>query len=353
MKRFLLIILCFPLLSFAQSSTDGLYIQPWEICEEWFKEHLNELTQDFQSQDSLEALLQEWELFCDPNTASIRQRLLGELEFKGSTEPNTDLSNFTQSHLQFVRNPQWAGPLVEAHWLYCRNKAEKLLKRDNWSLKDKFLLEVLAAKNQHQVLERIYERDYKDLDLSKNMRESMDEDISEVLNLSLGYNRLQFNRVLEQELTAANGLWLAVDFNNRNNLFAFSISFNVTEEKAYLRLLEEGQVRTSDLELLFMGDINYGRTIWAGRRHALKLMVGIGMANFSTDLRTQTEEGETISIGISSYHFNTGLDYSWRFYGGHEIGLRPLVAFSNFNRDEDLRGNLAGSILQMSLYYRF
>ncbi len=354
MRRFLLILLLLPALAISQSNTsDKLFIEPWELCEEWLKEHIQELTQDFSSQDSLEALLQEWELFCEPNLASIRQRLLGELEFNGATEAQSDLSVFARSQLQFLRDPTWQGPLQEAHWVYSRVKAENLLERQPWKPVDKLLLEFLAAKSHHEALDLFYQREYKDVELSRKMRESMNEDINEVLNLSLGYNRLQFNQLLESELAAANGLWLAMDINDQKNLFSISISFNITEEKSYLRLLEDGQVRTSDLEMLFMGDINYGRTIWSGRRHALKLMVGIGMVNFGTDLSTQTEEGETISIGISSYHFNTGFDYSWRVYGSHEIGLRPLIAFTNFNRDEDLRGNLAGSILQMSLYYRF
>lgn len=353
MKYFLVLFLIIPLFGQAQNNSDDLFIQPWELCQEWLKENIEVLCQEFPNQESLEAVLYQWELVCDPNLASIRHRLLGDLIYKGGLDPAVPLKEFSSQHLNFLFAQNSYDPLQVLHWQYCHDQAQKLLELDRWSLRDRFILELIAADDHHEAIDLFYQKEYQELEEVKQNRPKLEEEVYEVINFSIGYNRLQFNEVLETELRAANGIWMALDLKNSKNLFALSVSFNYSEQKSYLRMVQEGNVRTSDLEMLFMGDLNYGRTILAGRRHTLQLLIGIGMADFSTDLRTENADGETILIGISSYHFNLGLNYSWRIYGGHEIGLRPVISFSNFNRDENLRSNLSGSILQSSLYYRF
>lgn len=358
MRKILILLILIPFSSRAQKDYNDLFITVWEQCPHWLEQNIKHLEKDYASQDSLEYWLNTWELFCEPNVGSIGRRLLGDLQFDGKTADSLSLDAFFQAHLDFLNGLEFRDSIFLKQWNFSRIKAEQMLKIDRWSLKDKFLLEHLAAATYHEALDLYYQKEYEGLkkpktENSKRLSTETAFNKDEILKISVGYLHLEFNQQLEQLVNATNGIWLALDFQGSKDLVSLGLGLSFPAETAYLRILGEERVVETDLEELITFDIVYGRKIYGSRRHNWHALVGAGVAHFGTDLSYETEEGENVGIGISSYHLSFGINYLWRVYGGRQIGLRALASFTDFNQDDDLRGNLQGQSLQTTLYYRF
>lgn len=352
-KLLLLICLILSSSSYAQQNFDDLFMDTWEQCPQWIMQNYQHLNREFDSQDSLEYWLDTWELFCEPTVASIRLRLLGDIQFKGLIAEDIDLKAFHKAQIEFVRSKENLSAIFAPLSEYQSKQASKLLETKDWPLREEFLLKSIAAADYDELLDLYYQRRYQKLETVKGLKSGIEESPDELINLAVGFNHLQFNQDLERLLASANGLWLGLEIEDQNNLLSIAMSLNLSQEKAYVRILGADKVERTDLEVLFLLDFNYGRKIWSSRRQQVHLLMGGGIGDFNTDLSYLNSDGERIPIGIGSYHFNTGLNYSWRIYGSYEIGLRALVSFTDYNRDEDLRSSLNGQTLQTCLYYRF
>ncbi len=352
MRKYFFILLLGPCLSWSQSKDQGLFMEIWEQCPQWMEDNLPQLKKDFKSQDSLEYYLELWELYCEPNLASIRQRILGDLQFKGALD-STDLSKFYRAQSEFLKYlSQQRDPYLE-HWAFSRQKALSLLEQKDWPQREAAVLQLIAAKNYQAALDLHYQKKTKDLSDFEKSREDLETNNSEIVNFGLGYNYLMFNQKLLDELGAGHGLWLGVDFEYERNLASIAFAYNRTEKRSYLRILGDESVENTDLENFLQLDFNYGRALFSGRRHKMHIMVGAGLGSFTTDLYYRNVDDERVAVSITSYHFKVGLNYQWRIYGSRHIGLRSLLSMSNFNSDEDLRGDLQGQVLSTTLYYRF
>ncbi|WP_421754234.1 hypothetical protein [Croceimicrobium sp.] len=352
---FTLSFLSLSLPSYGQNhSFSDLFQSVNSICWETEAEIIKAQAAGTLSEKQSDSLINRWELFCGSTEASIRSRLLHDLKYQGKLDTLIPLE-YWRVYFKNLEGDSYLSVDLQKHLEWSKGEAWQLLYSREWPKYERKVLEILAADDMQEVYDQMMRMEtYNDPEFEKLSQLVKDEAQPEDISFGLAYNYFYLNQDLKDNLGALHGASLLLDYQTEKFGFSLQTGFAASEQKAYLRFVEDGNLTESDLEVLFHIEAYLQYAVINSRRSRLRFGAGLGYNSFSTDLSNYDEElDQENPIGIGSFYPSIGLDYSYRLHGTRRLGLAAQYHLTDYNGNDELRSALSGHMLACSLYLSF
>ena len=337
---------------------EDLFIPARESC--WQKDQrLTELISNStreQNQSNLDSLLNYWEKDCESSEVLIRTRLLHELSLGQKLDSTVSLAEFYRiyiNNLKTFKNDK----VFQSYLNYTTNWAEELLEsRENWGKREKLCLEILRSSHYQSAFNKVYRPSTYKVKKGPATAKALAQDKANFSNISItaGYLNNRFTEALGENLEQAHGFIFSFGAASYRHDFGvdFGLSFPMRSDS--LRIDLEGLIQESGINSIIYFGLYHSYELLKAPRTSLAFRSSLGYNLLTTDLDTYDEQNDVdVRFDLGSLSLGLGLEWKVRIYGSRQIGLRGTYNYCNFSRNNELRSNLAGSIISSSIFFRF
>jgi len=345
--------------SFSSSAQlNRLFISIEEQCWENEKQVIKALiNQEFQKAKT-DSLLKVWDDLCGSTEASIRTRILYDLRFNGKLEDPIPMDYWKLYFRLFPTYTYVSSPEQLKFLEWTQARADQFSKSGFLSDRDKIVLQLLAAQSNNGAYEILRNKDNYRRPEFDSLRDYLrNEKLHRAGALGFGYSYYFLSGDLAENLGAMHGFTLNVQLPllSENHRYSLGMDFGLawSEEKAYLRFDNQGEITTTDLETFLNFDLFLQYRFIDARRSKFSIFGGLGVAQFFTDLSYLNAEDVEVSIHLPEVQPMFGLDYRYEVYGKQSIGLKSVFSPLDFSWNDELRSPLAGIMIRNSIYYQF
>jgi hypothetical protein len=303
-------------------------------------------------QTAVPELLSFWYSYCDPTEEMIRLKILSEIASKQPLPKASELQDFYHA---YINRLHFAGNAVkDSLLLFSQQWAQDLENRRQTNRTTAFTLQLLQAKSYKKALKVIYRKEYFSLSGNKELRQKNNL-TNKSLNLQLGLLANQYTGSLNTFINTAPSFLIGAtrSFNTKN---AVGMYFSVTplnfKQNMLIYAFDSLNQTQGDYSLSF--GFQYSHTLWQSNRLAWHLNSWAGFSALDTGLEQEVirDDQETVEpITIGTYDVAGGMEWRFRFYTYHQIGLQLNYHFTNFLLGSKARSNLAGNVLSYGLVF--
>lgn len=337
---------------------EDLFVPARESC--WEKENRisQEIIQNSRQQNLLvlDSLLSYWAEDCENSEVLIRTRILHQLSQGQKLDSNVNLSSFYQvyiNNLSYLRHSDE----YQKYLSYTTDWAQEILnEKANWEPREKLCLDILSRSTYQASLNRIYRRSSQKLQEGKEAEQLLAEDgpYRSTVFFDVAYQNTLFTENLGERLGTAHGLALSLGARFSKHSFGIDFKLCYPSRSDTLRIDLEDLIQESDLNSLMYLGLFYSYEFLQGPRTSLAFRPNIGFSSFGTDLSTYDPENDIETpFALDAFTLGLGLEWKIRIYGNKQIGIRSSYNLLNLSRNNELRSNLNGSLIQSSLFFRF
>jgi|GEM_PF-2430654 len=335
-----------------------LFIPARESC--WQKEQrlptvISQNTRE-QNKARLDSLISYWEKDCESTETLIRTRLLHELSKRQKLDSSISLADFYLAYINNLSYLKHSEPYQNYLDFSTKWAAELLASQVNWGKREKLCLQILSTSHHQAALNKVYRSSTYKVKDGPETGKALAQDVtnSNYVSITAGYTTKLFTQALAENLGQAHGFIFTAGAASYRHDFGvdFSLSFPVRSDS--LRIDLEGAIQKSDINSILYFGLYYSYEFLKAPRTSLAFRTSLGYNILSTDLDTYDEQND-IETGfvLESLSLGLGLEWKVRVYGSRQIGLRASYNYCNFSRNNELRSNLAGSIISSSLFFKF
>tara|TARA_R110002050_G_scaffold143516_2_gene268728 strand:- start:1785 stop:2903 length:1119 start_codon:yes stop_codon:yes gene_type:complete len=356
-KQLLLFILFSSALSAQEKSFSDLFIPARESCnaKDLRIPQLIRSSSRAENLQNLDSLLNYWQNDCGSSEMQTRTQILHELSQGKSLETKTNFSDF---YFEYITNLSYfKGINSHRKYLsYTATWAEELLNSREWPARETFCLKILSTTSYQEAVNIIYRFKSLNLEEGKETEESLSKESSSFFNFDLvfGYANTNYTGAIAENIGTSHGFNISIGSSYLRHNYGFDFIVSFPESSENLRIDLEDVIQESDINSnLYLGGY-YAYEFLKAPRTSLAFRATLGYTILDTDLNTYDAETDTEApFWLESLSLGLGLEWKVRIYGTRQIGIRSSYNYCNFSRNNELRSNLGGSIIQSSLFFQF
>tara|TARA_R110002050_G_scaffold110013_2_gene221916 strand:- start:25086 stop:26162 length:1077 start_codon:yes stop_codon:yes gene_type:complete len=358
MKKLLLLFSLFSSVLGAQEKNfSDLFIPARESCYEK-DQRLPQLISSSsreENRQNLDSLLNYWQKDCGNTELQIRTKILHELSLGKSLDSTASLSEFYS--LYITNLPYYnANSTLRKYLNYTAAWAEEILSSKEWAARESLCLKILSCSRFQKANNLIYRSKTLKLKEGRETEKSLTEQSTSLSDfyIYIAYANTIYTQALAENIGTSHGFAISAGgiYRKHNYGVDFILSFPVSSDS--LRIDLENVIQKSEINSnLYFGGY-YGYEFLKAARTSLAFRTTLGYTILATDLNTYDAETDTESpFGLESLSLGLGLEWKVRIYGTRQIGIRSSYNYCNFSRNNELRSNLSGSIIQTALFFQF
>lgn len=356
-KQILLFILFSSALSAQEKSFSDLFIPARESCnaKDLRIPQLISSSSRAENLQNLDSLLNYWQNDCESSEMQIRTKILHELSQGKSLDSAASLSEFYSLYSTNLSYYNAIGTLRK-YLSYTTAWAAEILAAKKWGARESLCLKILSCTKFQEATNLIYRSKTLELKEGRETEEILSEQITSLSDfyLFLGYANTVYTQALAENIGSSHGFAISAGgaFSRHNYGIDFILTFPLSSDS--LRIDLEGVIQKSDINSnLYIGGY-YAYEFLKAPRTSLAFRTTLGYTMLNTDLNTYNADTDTEDpFWLESLSLGLGLEWKVRVYGTHQVGIRSSYNYCNFSRNNELRSNLRGSIIQTSVFFQF
>ena len=358
MKKLLLIFILFSsTLSAQEKSFSDLFIPARESCYEKDQRIPQLISSNSRAENlqNLDSLLNYWQKDCGNSEMQIRTKILHDLSQGKSLDSAASLSEFYSLYINNLSYYNAIGTL-QKYLSYTTTWAEEILASKKWRARESLCLKILSCNKFQEANNLIYRSKTLKLTEGRDTEKSLSEQSTSLSEyyMFIAYANTIYTEALAEKIGTSHGFAISAGgaYKRHNYGIDFILSFPVRSDS--LRIDLEDVIQKSDINSnLYMGGY-YAYEFLKAPRTSLAFRATLGYTILATDLNTYDADTDTESpFWLESLSLGLGLEWKVRVYGTRQVGIRSSYNYCNFSRNNELRSNLGGAIIQTSLFFQF
>ena len=308
-----------------------------------------------ESNSTLDSLLGYWQQGCESSEVIIRTQILHELNQGIALNSDASLASFYAMYINNLSTYRSADDFQD-YLAFTSTWAQTLLNQKTWDKRENLCLKILSTTRNQAAKNLINKSESLELKEGRETKKELSQSsaFGSNLYLDLGYANTLFTEALEKNIGTAHGFMLNGGISYLRHDFGFDLVVSFPNRSDSVRVLLEGISQKSDINSVVYFGGYYAYEFLKTPRTSLAFRTMLGYNLLNTDLNTYNVQNDTETLfSLESLSLGLGLEWKIRLYGTRQIGIRSSYNYCNFNRNNELRSSLSGSIIQSSIFFRF